>query len=267
MTAVPGVLPVAVRAAGTGAPALFLHGIGGSSASFRAQLGGGLADGFRLLAWDAPGYGDSPDPSPAIAATDALDRLADAALSVLDDMPAHVVGVSWGGVVATRMALRRPELLRNLVLADSTRGSGRTAEGRAGMARRVEEMAALGPRAFAALRGPRLVGPDAGPRVRTGVEEIMAGCRPTGYALAAASMAATDHSADLPRITVPTLVVVGEHDVVTGVAESRAMADAIPGSRFALIPGAGHAANQEQPAEFDRVVGGFLADVGVAVAR
>lgn len=267
MTAGPGSLPVAVVAAGSGEPVLLLHGIGGSSASFRAQFGGELADRFRLLAWDAPGYGDSPDPPLGIAASESMDRLADAALAVLDGTPAHVVGVSWGGVIATRMALRRPELLRSLVLADSTRGSGRTTEGRAGMARREEEMASLGPRAFAALRGPRLVGPDADPRIRAGVEEIMAGCRRAGYALAAASMAATDHSTDLPRITVPALVVVGEHDVVTGVAESRAMADAIPGARIAIVPGAGHAANQERPVEFDRVVGEFLTDVAAAAAR
>nr|WP_222132122.1 alpha/beta fold hydrolase [Pseudonocardia sp. C8] len=246
---------------------MLLHGIGGAAESFRPQLDGGLAGTYRLLAWDAPGYGDSPDPPPGTPPETVMDRLADAALAVLDGTPAHVVGVSWGGVVATRMALRRPDLLRSLVLADSTRGSGRTPEGRAGMARRVEELAELGAGEFAARRAGRLVAPDAPAPVRARVEAIMAGVRPAGYALAAASMAATDHSADLARIGVPTLVVVGEHDVVTGVEEARALAAAIPGAGFALVPGAGHAANQEQPAEFDRIVGGFLAGVRTGVSR
>lgn len=264
----PEVLPVAVRAAGDGVPVLLLHGIGGSSASFAAQLSGPLGERFRLLAWDAPGYGDSPDPAGVPAGSDPLDVLADAALAVVErsGAPAHVVGVSWGGVIATRMALRRPDLLRGLVLADSTRGSGRTPEGRAGMLRRVEELATLGARAFAALRAPRLVAPQASAPVRERVQAIMAGCRDPGYALAAASMAATDHSGALGGVCVPTLVVVGEHDAVTGVPESRALAAAIPGARFALVPGAGHAANQERPPEFDRVVGGFLSEVDASLA-
>ncbi|OLM11409.1 Beta-ketoadipate enol-lactone hydrolase [Pseudonocardia sp. Ae717_Ps2] len=265
-----GPLPTAVRSAGSGDPVLLLHGIGGAAASFDPQLAGPLADRYRLLAWDAPGYGDSPDPV-VLPGTDPMDLLADSALAVLERAggPAHVVGVSWGGVIATRMALRRPELLRSLTLADSTRGSGRTAAGRSGMTRRVEELATLGARAFAALRAPRLVGPDADPQVLARVTGIMSGVRTAGYTLAAAAMAATDHSAQLSRIDLPALVVVGEHDVVTGVAESRALAEGITGAGFAVVAGAGHAANQERPAAFDRILGGFLAGVrpATAVAR
>ena len=236
------------------------------------------------MAWDAPGYGCSDEPCPPEPTADtspehagldrtaldhaaldrtALDRLADAARGVLDAVgaPAHVVGVSWGGVIATRLALRHPDTVRGLVLADSTRGSGRTEAGRRGMAHRVEELAVLGPRAFAALRAPRLLAPGAEPRVRDRVRELMAGVRLPGYALAADSMRATDHSEDLRRIGAPTLVVVGEHDVVTGVAESRAIADAVPGARLAVVEGAGHAANQERPRTFDTIVGEFLAEV------
>jgi pimeloyl-ACP methyl ester carboxylesterase len=62
-------------------------------------------------------------------------------------------------------------------------------------------------------------------------------------------MAATDTAGLLPRLRQPTLVLVGEHDQVTGVPESRLLADRIPGARFHLVPGAGHAAVTERPAD------------------
>jgi pimeloyl-ACP methyl ester carboxylesterase len=74
-------------------------------------------------------------------------------------------------------------------------------------------------------------------------------------------MARPDSAATLPTITVPTLVVVGDEDALTPVAEARAMHAAIPGSRLAVIPGAGHVSNVERPAEFNRILRDFLAAV------
>jgi pimeloyl-ACP methyl ester carboxylesterase len=62
-------------------------------------------------------------------------------------------------------------------------------------------------------------------------------------------MAATDTSDVLPSLQVPSLVLVGEDDVVTGVAESRILAESISDASFKIIPRAGHAAVQEKPAE------------------
>jgi pimeloyl-ACP methyl ester carboxylesterase len=159
------------------------------------------------------------------------------------------------------MALRHPETLLSLTLADSSRGSGRTPEGRAGMLGRVEDLAELGSHAFAQLRGPNLLTLDAPQILVDRVVSIMERIRPIGYRAAARMMAATDHSADLPRITVPALVLVGEHDRVTGVAESRTLADGIPGARFAIVPGGGHAVNQENPAAFNAELIRFLHEV------
>lgn len=231
--------------------ALLLHGIGGSSASFEAQF---QAFGAvrRVIAWDAPGYAASGDPDEA---PDLARFAATAARLLQGGRPADLVGVSWGGVIATRLALAYPELVRSLVLADSTRGSGRTPEGRAGMARRSAALSAEGAPAFASKRGPNLLSQGANPAlVARVVANMAASVRQPGYGFAASSMAETDHSGVLSGLLVPTLVLVGEHDTVTGVAESRALADAIPGARLQVIPGGGHAANQERPAEFNRAV-------------
>ncbi|MGY1769993.1 alpha/beta fold hydrolase [Blastococcus sp. SYSU D00813] len=238
---------LAVTDEGSGRPVLLLHGIGGSAASCAGVAGLLAAAGARALAWDAPGYGESADPEPA-AAHDLPGRF----VALLDELGLDRVdlfGTSWGGVIATLVAARHPERVRTLVLADSTRGSGTSPEKAAAMRARAADLAEQGPRAFAAARAPRLVAPGCDPEVAGAVRAEMAAVRLPGYAAAAEFMAATDTEALLPAIAVPTLVLVGEHDVVTGVAESRLLAERIPGARFVVVPGAGHAALTEKPAE------------------
>ncbi|MYW91105.1 alpha/beta fold hydrolase [Amycolatopsis rubida] len=255
---------VQVRIAGDGSPVLLLHGIGGSSASFDAQLAG-LAPKHRVLAWDAPGYGSSADPEKPLGMA-GYAALVGRLLTSLDAAPAHLVGVSWGGVIATRVALDYPEVVRSLVLADSTRGSGIDSERAAVMRARPGELNRVGAAEFARRRAPRLLAPGADPAVAQRVEDIMAGIRLPGYTSAAESMAETDHGPRLSRISVPTLVLVGEHDQVTGVSESRRLAASIPGARLEMLPG-GHAANQEAPHRFSAEVVDFLSQVDSVVAR
>ena len=225
-------LPVHVERAGSGDPVLLLHGIGGSADSFAPQARV-LAARYQVLAWDAPGYARSADPD----APPGMDGYADAAAALLSGLaPAHVVGVSWGGVIATRLALRHPGLVRSLVLADSTRGSGRTAATRAAMLARPRDLERDGAAEFAARRGPHLVSPAAPPDLVARVVATMAASiRLPGYGYAAASMAETTHDRLLASLAVPVLVVAGRQDTVTGVREGSAIAAAIPGARLTII--------------------------------
>lgn len=242
---------------GPGDPVLLLHGIGGSADSFAGQFAA-LSAHRRVLAWDAPGYARSPAPEQAPGMT-GYAAAAAALLRERDAVPADVVGVSWGGVIATRLALEHPDVVRSLVLVDSTRGSGRTPEQAAAMRRRADELADVGPEAFAKARAPKLVSAEAPHELAERVAAAMArSIRLPGYAYAAASMAETDHDDVLGRISVPTLVIAGDRDVVTGVTESEAIAAAVPGARFEVIEGAGHLSNVERPQEFNRLVLEFL---------
>lgn len=243
---------LAVTEVGEGRPVLLLHGIGGSAASCAGVAGLLAAAGARAIAWDAPGYGESADPDDVDLPARVVALLDELGLDRVD-----LFGTSWGGVIATVVAARHPERVRTLVLADSTRGSGASPEKAAAMRARVADLAEHGPRAFAAARAPRLVAPGCDPEVAAAVHAEMARVRLPGYRGAAEFMAATDTEALLPTIAVPTLVLVGEHDVVTGVEESRLLADRIPGARFVVVPGAGHAALTEKPAEVAAAVLGF----------
>lgn len=244
---------------GSGPVLLCLHGIGGSARSFRGQLDG-LSAEYRVIAWDAPGYADSPDPPEPLTAADYADRIA----AVLDRVGAEhavVLGMSWGGVLAAEFALAHPDRVRALVLGDSTRGSGRTVAGAAAMRSRPDELAAFGASEFCLARARRLVADPS--QVEAVAAAMAAAIRLPGYGYAAAYMAATDHSGRLAQITAPTLVIYGARDEVTGRPESLAIAESIPDARLVEIPDVGHLANQEAPEAFNAAVTDFLTEVGV----
>ncbi|MFF5897853.1 alpha/beta fold hydrolase [Streptomyces argenteolus] len=241
---------VHVEEAGDQGPLLLcLHGIGSSSAAFAPQLAE-LSSYVRVVAWDAPGYATSPDPDAPLG----LDDFADTAAALIRERAttAHVLGVSWGGVIALRLAARHPELVDSLIIADSSPGSGTDEAKAAGMRARAADLAELGPRAFAEARGPRLVSPGAPDElVRRVVDTMAASVRLPGYAYAAESMASADLRADLPSIAAPTLVLCGEQDGVTGIEASQAIAGAIHKTAYVIVKDAGHLANQEQPGHFN----------------
>lgn len=228
---------------------LCLHGIGSSSASFAPQLAE-LSAHLRVVAWDAPGYAASPDPRAPLT----LDDFADAAAEVVReyDTSAHVLGVSWGGVVAMRLAARHPDLVDSLIVADSSAGSGTDPATARAMRARTAELAELGPRAFAEARGPRLVSPDAPEDlVRRVVDTMASSIRLPGYGHAVESMAAADLRAELPSITAPSLVLCGDQDRVTGTGASQVLAGALHKTAYVIVKDAGHLANQEQPGQFN----------------
>lgn len=244
-------------ARGTGPALLMLHGIGGSADSFEPQFAG--IEGLRLIAWDAPGYGRSADSDEGLD----LDGYADAAASIIraecGDDGAHVLGMSWGGVIATRLALRHPDLVRCLILGSSSVGSGADAAAAERMRARGGDLRVQGAEAYSAERTPRLLADDApaelvGPAQRNMARTI----RLPGYAHAAASMAATDHTADLAHVTAPTLVLCGDRDEVTGRAAGQVLAGAIPDGVFVTVRGGGHLINQERPDAVNAWVESFV---------
>jgi 3-oxoadipate enol-lactonase len=245
--------------AGSGPEALLLlHGIGSNSRAFRHQLAG-LSDAYAVIAWDAPGYGRSEDPSAPFSMAD----LADRAVELLDELQidtAHVLGLSMGGVVAQLVTLRHPWRVRSLILADTNPGGGAVAEPErsARVQQRLDALARLGPRGMAEQRAPHLVSSGASADLVAELTSIMAEVRPAGFGAAAKALGATDLTAQLSTIRVPTLVIHGEQDAVVPPETGRRLAAAIPNAKFVLIPNAGHVSNQEQPEAFNAAVRAFI---------
>jgi pimeloyl-ACP methyl ester carboxylesterase len=254
-------LRLAWREAGQGVPLVLLHGIGSASDSWEFQLEH-FAPDFRVVAWDAPGYGGSGDfdvetPSAADFA-DALDRL----LGALGIERCHLVGHSLGALIAAAFSSRHPDWILSLTLANAAAGHGRLdpAIRAAKLRERLDVLEAHGPAGMAERRASRLVAPDASAEALERVRAVMARVRPDGYRRAARMLAEGDIFADLAHIDRPTLVMCGTLDRVTTEDSNRAIAKALPDGRFAALPGLGHASYVESPELFNSVLARFLAE-------
>jgi pimeloyl-ACP methyl ester carboxylesterase len=248
--------------AGRGPAVVLLHGIGSAAASFRYQFEA-LSAGFRVAAWDAPGYGAStplaiqhPDASHYAAALRAW-------LGALGIDRCHLVGQSLGTLIAARFAAEQPRRVLSLTLASIARGHGRlpAPERRRLLAQRLDDLIELGSNGVAAKRGPRLLGPEATEAMRRTVIEIMAGIPAEGYAQAARMLSTGDITSDLARLPagLAIQIVVGQADVITPPAGNLEIAAAFPAAPVHVIPGAGHALYLEKPEEFNRLVSDLAA--------
>ena len=238
-----------------------MHGIGSCADAFLPQRD--IADQLehRLVAWDAPGYRYSPDPidEPGI------DGWADAAADLIRSLGYErsiVLGVSWGGVTATRLALRNPDLVRALILADSSVGSGTSSKQAEAMRTRAASLTELGAAGFAEQRAPLLVAETTPSEVVENVQRLFAdSIRMPSYQWACNSMAEADHRDLLSSIDAPTLVICGEEDRVTPPKLSAQLAEGIPNSTLVHVEAAGHLANQEKPTDFNAEVSKFIRSV------
>ena len=254
--------PFVVSHGAKDAPLLFcLHGIGSNADAFIPQQPLAEQLGRRLVAWDAPGYRHSADPAQAPGIAGWADMAAGLIRPGPNTPNTVVLGVSWGGVIATSLCLRHPELVAALILADSSCGAGGRPETAQAMRGRAAGLVELGAQEFAHSRSSVLVSDAAPEALRSDIAEMMIeSLRMPSYQWACDAMADTYHAPDLGQIQVPTLVIVGEHDQVTPLPASQKLAAGIPNAELRVIANAGHLANQEQPATFNEAVAQFLAE-------
>jgi len=253
-------LRIAYWEAGAGAPLLLLHGIGSNGESFAPQLAG-LAGRFRVVAWDAPGYGGSGDH--ALARPTPRDYAAVAAgfLAAIGLARAHVVGQSLGALMAGALARHHPQRVDRLILASPAGGYrlGPDAPYPPALQTRLDDMAQFGPTGMADRRAAIIAGPKADAATVAAVHRVLAQTRPDGYRQAVELLKQGDLPADAPHIAAPTLVACGDLDTVTPPDRSRAIAAAIPGARYRSLGAVGHGCYIEDPAGFNAAVESFLA--------
>jgi pimeloyl-ACP methyl ester carboxylesterase len=193
-----------------------------------------------------------------------VDEYAGDVIDLLDALhieDAVIGGLSLGGYVALAILRRAPRYVRGLILAD-TRSQADTPEGVEGRKRMLQLLADKGPSAVVDEMVPKLLGastrasqPALADRVRT----LALSNPPQAIAGAIrALMTRPDSTPLLPTIHCPTLIVVGEEDVLTPPALSEEMHRAIPGSEIVVVPHAGHLSSLEQPDAFNSALAAFL---------
>lgn len=230
---------------------VLLHGFLCDSRVWRRELED-LSDRFRVVAWDAPGAGASSDPPHSFTITDWAGYLA-SFLDAISIERAHVLGLSWGGLLAQAFYRIHPTRVRTLILADTYagwRGSLGAEVAAQRLARCVRE-SALGPAEFVARWVPAEFFADASPELSEEMAGVVRDLHPLGFRLMAKTLAENDTSDVLATIDVPTLLLWGEGDRRSPLEVAERFRSLIRGSELVVIPGAGHVSNMERPAEFD----------------
>jgi pimeloyl-ACP methyl ester carboxylesterase len=249
---------VQYRRSGSGPPLVLLHGFLCDSRVWRTQLEE-LADGFDTIAWDAPGAGDSPDPPEPFTISDWARSLAEF-LDSLDVGRAHVLGLSWGGMLALELYRLDPDRVLSLVLADTYAG-WKGSLGPEAAAQRLERCvreSELPPEEFTPLWVPEFFTDAAPQELIEEMAAVVGDFHPAGFRLMAKSLADTDQTGLLHEVRVPTLLVWGAEDVRSPLGVARQFHEAIKGSELEVIERAGHVSNMERPDEFNARVRGWL---------
>lgn len=244
---------------GHGPPIVFLHAFPLNRTTWEPQVAG-LAGHYRIITIDLRGHGESDAPMWRYT----LDQFAEDVKGLLDHLAiAHAtfVGLSMGGYILFALHRKYPTLIRALVLAD-TRATADVPEAKAARFSMAQVAHRRGASAIADLMMPKLLGPaslthrkDLQEQLRT----VIAGNQVSGMIGSLMAMEERPDSTPLlATLTMPTLVIVGEHDAASPPDEVEEMSRHVPGATFVMIPGAGHLSNVENPETFNAAIRTFL---------
>jgi pimeloyl-ACP methyl ester carboxylesterase len=228
---------------GVGDPVVLLHGglAGGDQWQFAVEP---LGRRFRVLVPDRRGHGRTPD----VEGPYSYEAMAEETIAFLEQVlsePVHLVGYSDGGITALHVALRRPDLVRDMVVI----GTNFHVDG-----------------LLPAVREGMSAEPDPDAEELAGLREAHVASSPDGTAgwpvvlakvMQMSTSGPTLTSDDLRRITARTLVVAADDDIIDH-AHTVTLFETVPDARLAVVPGTSHALPDEQPDEVLRLVTDFL---------
>ncbi|MEV7133563.1 alpha/beta hydrolase [Arthrobacter sp. NPDC093128] len=226
---------------GNGEPLLLLHGGLGNSDDLLNSIGPGLSERFRVVAFDRRGHGYTADTDADFHYSDMADETVGVLESVLGG-PAHLVGWSDGGIIALLVALRRPDLVRKLVVV----GANYHFEGTV-PAEMEPDSPVLGELGNAYIARS----PDGAAHLEVVMNKSFRMFRSEP----------TLTPADIAQISVPVLVVAGDDDVVA-LPHTVSLYEALPNGQLAIVPAASHGLPLEQPETLTRLILTFLAAAG-----
>ena len=244
---------------GQGTDLILIHGLGGSVHDWDviAPL---LAQHHRVLRWDVRGFGESDKPAGPYSAQLFARDLAGLCHTV-GVSRAHVAGISMGGVIAQRLALDSPELVRSLTLMSTSSEVGEQAQKAwLKMAESIEQRGFSANPEFAA----RIFTPGFAQANREQVKamaERTAANNPHAYAAAARAIGTYNWTAELNRICVPTLILQGREDVLTPPGGSVKLSRGITHSRLLMLSECGHAMTMEKAEVVTNALLAFVAGV------
>jgi 3-oxoadipate enol-lactonase len=252
---------------GGGGPAiLFSHGLFWNSSMFAPQIRA-LKFRYRCVAYDHRGQGQSADSDLRAIDMDTLFADAVALIVALELEPVHVCGLSMGGFVAMRLGARRPDLVRSLLLLDTSADPEppeNTRKFRLGnwFARCFGAGPLLADATMPMMFGKSALSDPARAAERDAWHRQLRSNRKSLWRAVNGVIERPSVYHELSRITAPTLVIVGEEDTVTVLTKAVRIVAAIADAKLVRIPRAGHIVTLEQPQAVTQAIGGFLDGLG-----
>src|SRR4051812_35956583 len=240
---------------GDGPPLVLLHSLLSDRASFDSIVPD-LAKRFRVVVPELPGFGQSAAVSGGLGAV--ADRMADAVEEMADGEHVTVLGNGYGGFVALQMAIRHPKLAARLILADC--GAAFSEPGREAFRNMAAAASTKGLSAITEVAMRRLFAPEfqqANPDLMRDRREAFLKTNPDVFRAACEALAALDLRPQLGQVTIPVLVVVGEHDEATPPPMSHELAAGLPQARLKVIAGCAHLPQLQAPQTFFEASGDF----------
>ncbi len=244
----------------TGQTIVFAHGLLWSTELFAPQIAA-LRARYRCIAWDHRGQGRSAADRRLAIPIELVWQDAVQVIERVAKTPVHFCGLSMGGFVGMRMAARRGDLVRSLVLIE-TSADPEPPENVPRYRLLSNVVRAIGPKLIGSRVAPIMLGKTilADPERRADVARFTS-IMTQRKDIWRATNGVIDRAGiydELSRITAPTLVIVGDEDVATVPAKAERIAAAIDGARLARIPHAGHSSTVEEPAAVTAAIESFL---------
>jgi pimeloyl-ACP methyl ester carboxylesterase len=241
---------------GSGQPLVFVHGFTLDTRMWDEQFEA-FADRYRAVRYDVRGFGKSSLPAGPYAPEDDLKAL----LDHLGIDKAHIVGLSMGGRIVIDFAVKYPERVASLVPVDAGIGGYNRPNTAATYAKVAAEKgleAAIDAWMNSPLFAPAVANPPAAAALQRIVSEYSGYRWQNADPLVDLVPPANDR---LDKIAAPTLVIVGELDLLDIHVMGKRMEDLIPDARMVIMKGVGHMSNMEDPATFNRILSDFLASL------
>lgn len=240
---------------------VFLHGLLWSGAMYAAQVAH-FSQTYRCVTLDFRGQGRSD------VARDGyeMDDLAQDVLALVHEIggaPVHLAGLSMGGFVAMRIAARRPDLLRSLILLETSAGAEDPAKISSyrllGTIGRLFGFGLVASRVMPLMFGQTFLRDASRAPERAHWRRMLVANDRIGVSRALRGVVERKSvESELSLITAPTLVIVGDEDVATVPAKAERIRDGIVGAKLVVIPRAGHSSTIEEPAAVNAAIATFL---------
>jgi 3-oxoadipate enol-lactonase len=258
-------LRVAVQGEGPGVPVVLSHALGLDLHSWE-PLAESLAARHPVLRYDHRGQGGSALPAGRLT----LDDLVDDAARVIREWgrgPVLFVGISMGGIVGQGLAIRHPQLVRGVVLANTSARYPQASQ--AAFEQRAALVESGGMAAVVESTLERFLRPEvraARPELVQAVRHALRATNPAAYAATVRAIAMVNWLDQLPGVACPALVIAGRYDVGATPEMAEAIAAALPRSTLVVLEGASHLSAAEDPAGFGAALDRFVRALGAAGA-